>query len=807
MKSKFLIAAFVFCFIVSGVSAQNDQWTITGRIIDNVSNKPVEAVNVILLTKDSTVKSYTATNTNGIFTLKSDKSGEYKLSVSHVGYHTYTNSPFILDNSRKNIINTDIMLLPSDTQLSEAEVVGRRRNIVYKLDKKVIEASGYISAAGGSAIDILEQMPSVRVDANGDISFRGSSGFKVYVDGKLSTLTGSAALEQIPSNLIDNIEFITTPSARHEADGIAGIINVVTKKLSSEGWSGIINVMGNTVESRGIDFLASYGKDKIRWQTSGEISRRYNKSDFEQLKHIDVSDTLTTTLSKGERISYTDLYSLRTRLDWHQNNTVWYVAAEGGYRNRYRGGNLHYKDTYLSHLTGDETTTELNGYDYVNLHEWIIRGDVGFDHRFTKPGHKLSGSFFSFYEGDAMEYFHTDLFDLNGNQVQGHRAWEFEYRLTAQGNLDYVYPFNNDAGKLEAGYYFFSYTEDGDYKVDFFNPAINSFERRNDLYNKYVFRRDIHALYSVVSNTHSNFAYQVGLRGEFTHRKLKNSEAWARHTWDKFDLFPSVHLSYSFNKIGQFNFGYSRRITQPELYFMEPYIVYVDFYTAQRSNPMIKPEYTNSLELGYNKSFGENNVSAALFHRIRKDKIERIRVPYHTGVTLDSMANVGNDYASGAELSANIRIKKWWGLDVNGSLYYYTIKNDYKVEGDDDKSWNWHLALNNNFDITKTTRLRFEGYYVGPSVSTQGRVEDFFYFNLSLRQQFFKRRISAILNVRDIFSTAEYVNSSVGPNLDSRTTIYPKSPLLTLSLSYTFNNFKSQKKEGHNAVLFEGTNR
>jgi len=803
MKNKYLFATLVFCFVFTALSAQNT-WTITGRIVDD--NGAVESVAVALLTKDSTMVTYATTNSDGIFSLKTETSGEYIISTSHMSYYAYVGSPFQLIESKKTIINTDITLFPLEMQLSGAEIATRRQQVVQKLDRKVIDASGFISASGGSAIDILEQMPSVRVDANGELSYRGSSGFKVYVDGKPSTASGSAALEQISSGMIDNIEFITTPSAKHEADGVTGIINIVTKKQTSAGWSGIINAMGNTIEARGIDFMASYGKNNIRWQTSGEISRKYIKSDFDQLKHIDVSDTLTTTHSTGERINYTDVYFLRSGLDWYKNNTVWSFAAEGRYRNRYRGGHLHYEDKHFARITGNETTAEFDGIDYVNLHEWVVRGDVGFEHSFAAPGHKLTGSLFAFYEGDAMEYFHTDLFDMTGSRVQGHRAWEAEYRFTAQGNLDYVRPFNNDIGKFEAGYYFFSYTEDGDYTIDFFNPTVNNFERHNDLYNKYLFRRDIHALYSVLSNTHSKFSYQIGLRGEFSHRKLENNEAWAQHTWNKFDIFPSAHFSYALNK-GKINFGYSRRITQPELFYMEPYVVYVDFYTAQRGNPMILPEYTNSLEAGYSRSFGDNSVSGTLFHRIRKDKIERIRLPFHTGVTIDSMANVGNDYASGAELSTDFRINNLWRMDINGSLYYYTIKNDYKTEGDD-KSWNWHLAVNNNFDITKNTRVRFESYYVGPSVSTQGRVDEFFYFNLSVRQQLFNRKVSAIFNVRDIFSTAKYVNTKVGPNLDSKTIIYPKSPLLSLSLTYTFNNFKSQKKEEkYNHDMFEGTNR
>jgi outer membrane receptor protein involved in Fe transport len=396
---------------------------------------------------------------------------------------------------------------------------------------------------------------------------------------------------------------------------------------------------------------------------------------------------------------------------------------------------------------------------------------------------------------------------MSGNRVQGHRAWEHEYRFTAQGNLVYVLPLKNDGGKFEAGYYFFTYTEDGDYKVDFYNHSLNLFERRDEMYNQYVFRRDIHALYLMLSNTHSRFSYQAGLRGEFIHRKLENNEAWARHVQDKFDLFPSLHLSYSFDQSSSLNLGYSRRITQPQLFYMEPYIVYVDYYTAQCGNPKIRPEYTNSIELTYSKTMGEHSAAATLFHRRRSDKIERVRVPYHTGVTLDSMSNVGNDFSTGAELAVNIRNARWWDMTINGSLFHYIIVNEYKAD-DDNESMNWQFAFNNNFELAKNTRMRLESYFVGPSVSTQGRIDEFFYFNFSIRQQLLKRRLSATLNVRDIFSTAKYVETKNGVNIDSKTVIYPASPLVMLSLSYSFNNFKSQKKEERATHdLFEGTNR
>ena len=781
---------------------------ITGKALDQQNSEAVEYANVLLYNvADSTLANHTTTGNSGEFSLEHSQSGSYYLEIGSVGYKKkrITLPQFV--ESQKRIVLGDVLMATSELELSAVEVVGQKRQIVYKLDKRVIEASGFLSAAGGTAVDILAQTPSIRVDAEGEVSFRGSSGFKVYIDGKPSSLGGTLALEQIPAEQIENIELITTPSARNDADGTAGIININTKKQNVEGWSGMVNLMGSSALSRNVDFLVSLRKKDIRWQVSGEASRRFLKSDYDQMTTITIPESITTDHSTGDRESHTDVYFLRTGLDWFKGNTTWTVAVEGGYRDRWRGGELHYEDTYR--VPGSDVITKslYNGDDYVNLYEWNARGDIGFDHRFAKAGHKLTGSLYGLYQGNAMEYFETNLYDMAGKREQGHKAWEYEYRFTAQGNIDYVLPFEKPENKFEAGYQFFTYTEDGDYKIDMFDPSIGDFVRRDDLYNQYLFRRDVHALYTMLSDTWSRFSYQLGLRSEYTYRKLGNSEEWARHTWHKFGLFPSVHMAMETGKDGRMSFAYSRRITQPQLFYMEPYVVYVDYYTAQRGNPFIQPEYTNSLELGYNKSFKNNTVTGTLFHRARKDKIERVRVPFHTGVTLDSMANVGNDYASGVELSTMLQLKNWWTLDVNGSLYYYRIKNEYKVDGKDEESWNWQLAVSNNLDLAKNTRMRLEAYYVGPSVSTQGRVEDFYYVNLTVRQQLFNRKLTASLTVRDLLSTAKYNSVRSNINVESVANIHPQSPVVTLTLAYTFNNFKSQKKESVSHDLFEGTNR
>jgi len=804
-----IVFVFTVSLFVFSLQAQSGKWTITGKALDIQTGEAVEYANVLLYhAGDSALANHTVTATGGAFTLEHDKAGDYYLTIGSIGYVQKRIALPTLVESQRNIALGDIRMEQSPQELAEVEITGRRRQIVYKLDKRVIEASGFLSAMGGTAVDILSQTPSIRVDAEGQVTFRGSSGFKVYIDGKPSSLEGTLALEQIPASQIENIEVITVPSARNDADGTAGIINVNTKKQNIEGWSGMVNLMGSTALSRSVDFLVALRKKDIQWQISGETSRRIRNSDFDQLKTITLPELITTDHSKGTRTRYTDTYTLRTGLEWYKSNTTWNASVEGGYRDRWSGGELRYEDTYRVPGTAGITTELYKGDDFVDLYEWQFRGDAGFNHRFAKAGHKLTGAFYALYQKDAMEYFETNLYDLAGNREQGHKAWEFEYRFTAQANLDYVLPLEKPDDKFEAGYQFFSYTEDGDYKIDLYDPSQGKFVRRDDLYNQYLFRRDVHALYGMLTTNWSRFSYQLGLRGEYTYRKLGNSEEWARHAWHKFGLFPSAHLALALDKGGRTTLSYSRRITQPQLFYMEPYIVYVDYYTAQRGNPFIQPEYTNSVEWGYNKSVKENTFSGSLFYRARKDKIERVRVPYHTGVTLDSMANVGNDYASGAEMAAMLQLKKWWTFDVNGSLYYYRVKNEYKIDGKDAESWNWQLSINNNFDVGKNTRIRLEAYYVGPSVSTQGKVDDFFYMNFTLRQQLFNRRLIAGISVRDMLATARYNSTQSNIRVESITKIVPQSPVFTLTLAYTFNNFKSQRREERTSHdLFEGTNR
>ena len=804
MKKCFYLIVALLCFSLSVSAAPISR--IKGKIVDAGTNQPLDFADVLLFKKgDSNPVFHALPDRDGSFGIADVKNGEYSLMIRLVGYDLFTRPDIVLASSSATVDLGTIAMKPLEVGLAEVEVVAQKKQVIYKLDKKVIEASSNMLASGGTAVDILENTPSIRVDAEGEVSFRGSTGFTVYVDGKPSVFSGTQALEQIPSGHIENIEIITTPSARHDTGGDVGIINIITKKHAQHGFSGMVNLTGSTFLSRGVDFLLTQQNKSSRWYFGGGWTDRLRKSDFDQEKTTIVADTATTSHSNGPRESNNFNYSLKAGWMYTLPHTTFNADLEGGYGGRTRNGDLDYTEERVVDKKPFENGDYYSRDDY-DLHETYFQGSVGFDHKFNDQGHQLTGSFYLKYGGDAMEYFQSDLFNKNNEREQGHRAWEDEHRWTVRGNLDYLYPYSK-TGHIEAGYQYFSYLEDGDYSMQFWSPEKQEFYWRDDIYNTFYFQHGINSIYAIVGDSYKSFDFQAGVRGEHTHRVLRSSIPGKNREYNKFEFFPSVHLGYTFPKDHKLMASYSRRITRPELFFMEPYITYRDYYSAEIGTPDLRSEYINSFELNYKKNIGDHTVSATVFHRSRKDKIERLRVPYQAGVTLDSMANVGHDYSTGLELSGQVQLTRWWNMNLNGSLYHYKVKNQYKQDGTNEKSTNYDIIWNNAFDLGKSTRIQLDGNFVGPSVTTQGRTDAFWYVNLALRQQLMNRKLSATLAFRDVFNSARYVSKITTSDLQSITRIRPNYPLITLTLSYTFNNFKAkttQRKEDHD--LFEGTN-
>lgn len=801
MKAKRAWSYFIL-FLLSGIS-QMAIAQIHGRLLDASSREAIDYADIFLYeTGNSKPIQQTFPNERGEFRFEQVGKGRYAIMARLVGYDILSQRDIEVNGVPVNL--GDLMMKPLEIGIAEVEVVASKRQLVYKLDKKVVEATSNMMAGGGSAVDVLENTPSIRVDAEGDVTFRGSSGFLVYIDGKPSVFTGTQALEQVPAGHIENIEIITTPSAKHDTEGDVGIINIITKKHSRQGLSGMINLSGSTWLSRHVDFLLTQQNARSRWYVGGQWTDRMRKSDFDQEKLTIVGNQTTSSHAIGPRTGDSYHYTLKGGWSLSLPKTTITLDLEGGYGGNKRKGEMNYEET-ITLKGGSPVTTHYTSIDDYDNDENIGLGSLSVQHKFNDKGHEISASAYYKYGGNALEYFFNDLMSLQGERQQGHRAYESEHRETLRANLDYALPFGK-GGKLEAGYQYYSYLEDGNYKMEWWDPEKQVFYWRDDIYNTFYFQEGVNSIYAILSQSWNNFEAQAGVRGEHTHTVLRSSVEGADRTKNRFEFFPSVHLGYNFPNGHRLLASYSRRTTRPQLYYMEPYITYRDFYTAEIGNPDIRPEYINSFELNYQKSFGENSVSATLFHRSRKDKIERLRVPYSAGVTLDSMANVGHDYSTGLELSLNLHPVRWWNTTVNGNLYHYKVKNEQAAGGNTSTSTNYDILWNNLFDLGKYTRLQLDGSFVGPSVTTQGRTDAYWYANLAVRQQLFNRRLTATLAFRDIFRSAKYVSDIQTADLRSLTRIKPKYPQITLTLSWTFNSYKAKSNATREdrSEMFEG---
>lgn len=791
-----------FCFWSALLVAQQD-YSIKGYLKDADSGKVIDFAEIFLY-KDEHVESMLQTypNEEGLFVFNQVSDGTYTLMIKLFGYDIYTRKLVLTGQSSVDV--GVVMLQPLEVGLSEVEIVAEKRQLIYKLDKKVVDASSNMVGNGGSAVDVLENTPSIRVDAEGNVTFRGSSGFLVYVDGKPSVFTGTQALEQVPASQIENIEIITTPSAKHDTGGDVGIINIITKKHFLEGLSGMVNLSGSTWLMRRGDFLLNQQSNRSRWFLGGQWADKVTKSEYEQQTTMILEDKTTVLKGEGPHEGNKYNYSLRGGWELELPKTTLSIDVEGGHGGRTHNGDLLYRETRI--VNGEQSAPILynNNNDFENSEDFGL-GNVRFEHRFNDKGHLLSASAYYKYGGNSLEYSYNELTDMQGNRQDGMCYYEAEFRKTIRGNIDYVLPLYNK-GKLEAGYQYYSYLEDGDYELEWWNPETGLFDKQEEAYNTFYFKEALNSVYAILSSSWKKFDIQAGLRGEHTHTELISSIPGASRSDNRFEVFPSVHTGYNFPHEQKLQFSYSYRTTRPELWFMEPYITYNDFFSAVIGNPDIRPEYINSFEMNYRRTFGENLISATAFHRSRKDKIERLRVPFKEGVTLDSMANVGRDYSSGLELSVSLHPTRWWNSTVNGNVYHYKVKNELTAGGKSDASTNYDIMWNNLFTLGKSTRVQLDGSFVGPSVTTQGKSDAYWYANVALRQQLFNRRITATLVFKDIFRSACYVNDIQTSDLLLYTKIKPKYPQILLTISYTFNNFKikTAKEQEDRNEMFEG---
>ena len=772
---------------------------ISGRVFDSVTKSPVQYANIMLHVQNSgDAITGTISDELGRFNISPVRPGKYYVTVKFMGFEELRIDSLTITFATPTADLGDVYITPATVEGESVVVERERTTMEYKIDKKVINVGQDIASSNGTAVEVLENVPSVTVDIDGNVELRGSSNFTVLIDNRPSILDANEALQTIPASTIDNIEIITNPSAAYDPDGVSGIINVITKKSKLEGISGIANLNAGMLGQYGGDILLNYRNHKY----TTYISVAYNTRGFEgqDSSHSEttVLDTVYTVNQLGDNRFEHHFARLRAGVDYSFTpKDILGINVSYGSRGFTRSGSNAF--TEYTNLDSDpvESTSEAvsdRGGAYYNI-------SSNYEHQFSSPTHRFSADIdYSIRQSDDKTV--TEQFDDEGIQRKGRETTESGPTNQNRLELKYEQPFAND-GKIEAGYQYrkgISADENGlalwDSTSDQY-VTVGSFQYDTD------YRREIQSLFGTISNNFGKMGIQAGFRAEYTFRNITVSDT-NEFEIDRWDYFPTIHLSYNITPTKKFMTSYSRRIDRPRGWFLEPFETWSDAYNVQRGNPDLQPEYINAIEAGYMQYFGKNMLSIEFYSRETTNLIEGVESVYAENIILHTFDNVGSALSLGSEISLRLLPYKWWDFNLMGNVYHYQINDAISSLRQDIQSDNWSLRFNNNFTLSKAVRLQLNAMYNSPTVSAQGERDAMVFLNAGARLTLIENKLSATVNIRDLLDTGDHSSTSQGENFYRYQSSDRVAPIVSFSLKYNFNNYRSKERPANGDAMNGG---
>ena len=738
---------------------------------------------------DSSLVTGTITDESGNFNLTGVSEGNYFVEIEFIGFQKKTIADIAYSYQYQQIDLGVIHLNPSALELGEVTITNDEPFLQYKIDRKVVNVSQHINATGGTAIDVLENAPSMDTDIEGNITLRGSSNFKVLIDGKPTILEGSDALSQLPASAIEDIEIITNPSAKYDPDGTAGIINVKMKKSKSSGMTGLISGSVGSSPLYSGNILLNYKLDKINF--TGGAKYNYNDGSISRSlfreNYFSDSTTIINTKDSGNRLR--SGVSLLGGIEYNisEKNTL---SLMGTFNNFYSERNNS------SHSSLEKIPENI--IDYYVTDNSLSGSNKGFQlefndtHQFDSPDHllEISGTI---YKGngttDELQFpFISDSdwvpLDLETENIQKLiTSDESLYNLY----FDYTRPIGTN-GLLEGGYQFkYDRSETGYlFQTYELNSSVNNLISEDN----YDFLRSIHAIYGTYTDRFGKYDIKLGIRAEYTDRVFTSESLLEDFTYNKLDFYPSLYVTRSFQNDQQIQLNYSRRINRPSDRYLNPIPRYSNGFYSFIGNPSLEPEYANSFELNYQKGFGASYIAAETFLRQTVNKITQIQSMTEDNILVYTMDNLNSDFTMGIELTGFFKATEWWQINPTFSLSKYQLNGEYDAEDIIKSSINWNASLDNTFKLKTGTTFQIQGVYKSPTVTLTGNMNASYGLNLAIKQDLFNKA-SLTFSIRDVFGTMNRSYTLDNPDYYVVGDMSREAPIFTLSFSYRFNNFKN----------------
>lgn len=757
---KFVVACTFFGVLILSIPplvAQNQPTVISGQVVEGQSQQPLEYATVKLLDADTEqLLTGTTTDADGTFALETDQENVY-LEVGFIGFVT---TKITALNRRNGKAYVGTVALAEDTEtLDEVLVRGEKSQTEFKLDKRVFNVGQDLSSTGASALEVLNNVPSVNVTIEGQVRLRGVAGVQILINGKPSVLASNDgnALGTLTADMIERIEVITNPSAKYEAEGTAGIINIVLKKEEKRGLNGSVTLNTGMPNNHSLGLSINNRTEKFNLFSQLGVGHRTFPEQYKTINRNLLSDTTIYSTGSGDKNE--TFFNVILGTDYHINDyNVLSLTGHFAYELETEFSDTDFRlldenDALASQWNRDEVTEATNP-------KWQYELQYQKNFADNKDRSLLFSALGSFFGKDqSSEFTNTPIVEAARFSDQQQTRTDFlegEYTF----KLDYTHPFS-DALTLETGAQYVITDVANDFAVS--NWADNRWVENPALTDVFEFNQKVLGVYSTGAYEGNKFGVKMGLRVENTDLStlLVDTDRSNRRRFT--DLFPSAHTSYKVMDNFSLQAGYSRRISRPGLWNLNPFFNIRNNFSIRTGNPLLRPEYTNSYEVTGIVDYGPVSFSTAVYHRYTTEVVENVTT-FADNVSLSRPENIGTNRATGLELNAKYNPTEWWTLSGDANYQYFQREGAFQETSFDFNADQWSARLNNKFKLPAAIDVEVTGNYQSSFQSFQREQSGYFFADLGVRKKVMKGRTILNLSVRDVFASRIFETQTVQPN-------------------------------------------
>lgn len=793
--------------IVSTVEVRDIK--VTGKVIDKDVNEPLEYATIAFFSrKENKIIGGGITDVEGNFSIEVPP-GTYDIRVEYISYKTKT----IPNRTLTSDTDLGVLGIGIDIEsLGEVEIIAERTTVEIKLDKKIYNVGKDLTVRGGTVSDVLDNVPSVSVDVEGNVSLRGNDNVRILINGKPSGLVGlnsTDALRQLPAESIERVEVITSPSARYDAEGTAGILNIILRRSKLQGLNGAMTANAGHPTSAGVSGNINFRTGDFNFfNTSGYSYRESPGNSLTETEYLNGSDpsTFLNEYRKFDRQSHG--LNSNMGVEWYINDTASLTTS------------LVYRDSDQNNKnTNTINELDLNGnlinqsfrIDPEDRTDKTVQYSVNFDKQFNDNSeHKLT---FDFQYENSNES-EKSLISQDGNLAERVATIQDQKEVLLQS--DYVQPIG-EASQFEIGYrgnfnemdtdYTLEFNESGDYVLD------------TDVSNNLIYREYVNAVYTQYgSKINNKFSFLLGLRMEATRISINQLTSRDFERKDYVGLFPTVNLGYEISEKQSLTLGYNRRIRRPRSYYLNPFPSRSSATYLWQGNPDLNPSYSNAFDFGYLNRLGILTINSSIYYQHATDVITRITEDSgettivggtEVQVVKRFPINLATNDRYGFEFTLTYRPNQKWNLNGNFNLFQSQTRGEYNGVSFDADNLSWFVRLNNKYTLPGNIDWQTRLFYMGPSEDAQNKSKGMFSTDLAFSKDLFKERASIAFNISDLFNTRKRQTTSTTPTFISYSEFQWRQRSFNVSFTYRFNQKKKRQdnqrgERGDEDFEFEG---